>query len=87
MLFKSIIAPATALLFAGQAFAGAVEAGNQMQERTAQIATDPVSACNCPNNCSHKSGSSCKYYSGPSDSSPIDSGKCAWRGSTLICVV
>ncbi|KAH8905246.1 hypothetical protein BR93DRAFT_970051 [Coniochaeta sp. PMI_546] len=87
MLFKSIIAPVTAVLFVGQAIAAAVETGNQIQERAAQIATDPVSACNCPNNCSHKKGSSCRYYSGPSDSSPVDSGHCEWRGSTLICIV
>lgn len=31
-------------------------------------------ACNCPNNCSHKSGSSCKYYSGPSSDSTVISG-------------
>ena len=34
-----------------------------------------VSACNCPNNCSHKAGSSCKYYSGPSDNSPVVKGR------------
>lgn len=31
-------------------------------------------ACNCPNNCRHVSGSSCKYYSGPSDTSTVISG-------------
>jgi hypothetical protein len=33
-----------------------------------------VYACNCPNNCKHKQGSSCKYYSGPSDKSKVISG-------------
>lgn len=41
MLFKSIIAPVTAVLFIGQAIAAAVETGNEVQERAAQIATDP----------------------------------------------
>ncbi|THC89984.1 hypothetical protein EYZ11_010558 [Aspergillus tanneri] len=40
-------------------------------------------ACNCPNNCSHKQGSSCKYYSGPSDGSQVVSGKCEYQGSQL----
>jgi hypothetical protein len=33
-----------------------------------------VSACNPPNNGDHTVGSSCKYYSGPSDSSPVIDG-------------
>jgi hypothetical protein len=31
-------------------------------------------ACNCPNNCSHKKGSSCKYYKNFSDSGPVAKG-------------
>uniref|UniRef100_A0A0W0FYJ1 Uncharacterized protein n=1 Tax=Moniliophthora roreri TaxID=221103 RepID=A0A0W0FYJ1_MONRR len=59
----------TTLLFAGQAFGAAM------------TATDPVSACNPPYNGDHVAGSSCQYYSGPSDNSPvIDGGK-------LICMV
>lgn len=33
-----------------------------------------VAACNPPNNGDHKVGSSCKFFSGPSDSSPVISG-------------
>ncbi|CDO73821.1 hypothetical protein BN946_scf185015.g150 [Trametes cinnabarina] len=59
MLFnlKTIAFAAVTLLFAGQAAASAL------------IATDPVSACNCPNNCSHEAGSDCKFKAGPSTSS------------------
>ena len=35
----------------------------------------PDYACNCPNNCSYKEGSSCKFYGGPSDNSGIISGR------------
>ncbi|KAI1206703.1 uncharacterized protein F4807DRAFT_437961, partial [Annulohypoxylon truncatum] len=62
MQFKSAAISAIALLFAGQAMGAAL------------IATDPVAACNCPNNCSHGNGSSCKYRAGPSDSSSVVSG-------------
>jgi hypothetical protein len=51
-------------------------------QSTSHIINTPrvVSACNCPNNCSHKQGSSCKFYSGPSDTSKVISG----RESTLL---
>ncbi|KAG6034675.1 hypothetical protein E4U41_006460 [Claviceps citrina] len=38
------------------------------------IATDAYHACNCPNNCSYKAGSGCKYRGGPSGNSPVLSG-------------
>ncbi|OTA99820.1 hypothetical protein M426DRAFT_30206, partial [Hypoxylon sp. CI-4A] len=56
------IVSAIALLFAGEAMGAAL------------IATDADAACNCPNNCSHGNGSSCKYYAGPSDGSTVVSG-------------
>ncbi|KAK7038790.1 hypothetical protein VNI00_010677 [Paramarasmius palmivorus] len=65
---------AIAILFAGQAFGATL------------TATDPVSACNPPNNGDHTVGSSCKYYSGPSDSSPVVSGECTDVGGTLTCI-
>ena len=34
-----------------------------------------VAACGPPNNGGHHIGSSCKFYSGPSDTSPIISGR------------
>ncbi|KAI0894046.1 hypothetical protein F4806DRAFT_473743 [Annulohypoxylon nitens] len=75
MQFKSALVSAVALLFAGQAMGAAM------------IATDPVAACNCPNNCSHISGSSCKYRAGPSDSSSVVSGKCTpQNGGQLKCM-
>jgi hypothetical protein len=44
-----------------------------------------VSACNCPNNCRHKQGSSCKFYSGPSDTSSVISGsESAPPNSTML---
>ncbi|KAI1267712.1 hypothetical protein F5Y18DRAFT_424847 [Xylariaceae sp. FL1019] len=51
------------------------------------VATDPYYACNCPNNCSHKENSKCKYHIGPSDGSPVAKGVCAYRGGSLSCVV
>ncbi|ESK88840.1 hypothetical protein Moror_17062 [Moniliophthora roreri MCA 2997] len=63
-----------AVLFAGQVFGAAT------------IATDPVSACNPPNNGDHHAGSSCKFYSGPSDSSPVVDGVCVDQSGTLTCV-
>ncbi|KAF9258710.1 hypothetical protein L218DRAFT_876652 [Marasmius fiardii PR-910] len=75
MLFKTAtFIPALVALFAGQAMGSAL------------IATDPVSACGPPNNRGHKAGSSCKYYSGPSDNSPVLSGTCVNRDGKLICV-
>ncbi|KAI1649663.1 uncharacterized protein F4817DRAFT_313390 [Daldinia loculata] len=74
MYFKTAIVSAVALLFAGQAMGAAL------------IATNPDAACNCPNNCSHKDGSSCKYYAGPSDSSTVVSGKCRNQNGSLTCV-
>ncbi|KAK7688169.1 hypothetical protein QCA50_008539 [Cerrena zonata] len=63
-----------AMLVVGQAHAAAL------------IATDPVSACGPPNNGNHHLGSSCKYYSGPSDSSPVVSGTCINQNGRLTCV-
>ncbi|KAF4332894.1 antifungsal 2 [Fusarium beomiforme] len=62
-------------------------AGEAVAAITPLIATDPVSACQCPRNCSHKSGSKCKYYSGPSSDTSVLSGKCAYRdGLGLVCI-
>ncbi|KAK7038786.1 hypothetical protein VNI00_010673 [Paramarasmius palmivorus] len=70
----SAIFSVVAVLFVGQALGAA------------QIATDPVAACNPPNNGDHHGGSSCKFYSGPSDSSHVVSGICIDQGGTLTCV-
>jgi hypothetical protein len=84
MYFKNIIAAATVALFAGQAMGAALIAtdpsvfpSTSLQAKQSILIFLPivVSACNCPNNCSHKAGSSCKFYSGPSDSSPVSSGR------------
>ncbi|KAF9257327.1 hypothetical protein L218DRAFT_113911 [Marasmius fiardii PR-910] len=75
MLFKpATVISALAVLFAGQAMGSAL------------TATDPVSACGPPNNGGHKAGSSCKYYSGPSDKSRVLHGTCVNRDGKLICV-
>ncbi|KAI1649664.1 uncharacterized protein F4817DRAFT_313391 [Daldinia loculata] len=50
MYFKTAIVSAIALLFAGQAMGAA------------PIAADARAACNCPDNCFRKPGSSCEYY-------------------------
>ncbi|KAK7688258.1 hypothetical protein QCA50_008628 [Cerrena zonata] len=77
------VAVAAALVFVGQ-----VQAANTIP-RAALIATDPaknIAACNPPNNGDHKVGSSCKFFSGPSDSSPVVSGTCIDQSGTLTCV-
>ncbi|CAL1713019.1 unnamed protein product [Somion occarium] len=71
---------AAAMLFVGQ-----VQAGMNIP-RAALIATDPVAACNPPNNEDHTTGSSCKFFSGPSDDSPVISGTCVPQDGTLTCV-
>ena len=70
MFFRSLLAATTVAFFAAQA-AGApsfitsdeVKAVSSNNEaRAALIAPDAINACNCPNNCRHKFGSSCKFY-------------------------
>ncbi|KAI1370513.1 hypothetical protein F4677DRAFT_438247 [Hypoxylon crocopeplum] len=65
---------ALSVLFAGQAMGAAL------------TATDPVSACNCPNNCSHGLGSSCAYKAGVSTDGSTINGKCADVSGTLTCI-
>ncbi|KAH9887058.1 hypothetical protein C8Q73DRAFT_795083 [Cubamyces lactineus] len=76
MLFnmRAMLIAALALLFTSRAMGDA------------QIATNPVAACNCPNNCGYKAGHSCKFYAGPSDNSPVLSGKCVHKHGKLTCV-
>ncbi|KAL0571689.1 hypothetical protein V5O48_010268 [Marasmius crinis-equi] len=75
MFFRTAtIISTVAVLFVGQAMGAAL------------IATDPVSACGPPNNADHHAGSSCKFFAGPSDSSPVISGSCVDRSGTLTCV-
>ncbi|GAB1216057.1 hypothetical protein ATERTT37_005262 [Aspergillus terreus] len=84
MHFTTALLSAMALLAANQVIGAAVEVPRDVD--AIQIATSPYYACNCPNNCSHKEGSSCKYYSGPSDDSKVISGKCEYQGSQLNCI-
>lgn len=46
----------------------------RVTERLAVCILFSVAACNPPNNGGHTTGSSCKFFSGPSDSSPVISG-------------
>ncbi|KAF7594828.1 hypothetical protein BBP40_008158 [Aspergillus hancockii] len=62
----------------------ALLAANQVIGASVEVPRDY--ACNCPNNCKHKQGSGCKYYSGPSDKSNVISGKCEWQGNQLNCI-
>ncbi|KAF1959723.1 hypothetical protein CC80DRAFT_489823 [Byssothecium circinans] len=78
MFSKTVIVAAISALFASQAIAAAVS----MDERAAMIAPDPIAACNCPNNCRHKNGSSCKFY----DNGNTISGECQIEGDHLKCV-
>ncbi|KAL5358290.1 hypothetical protein BJX96DRAFT_146290, partial [Aspergillus floccosus] len=84
MHFSTALFSVMALLAAHQVIGASVEVPRGID--AAQIATSPFYACNCPNNCKHKKGSSCKYYSGPSDKSKVISGKCEWQGNQLNCI-
>ncbi|KAK3950004.1 hypothetical protein QBC32DRAFT_316262 [Pseudoneurospora amorphoporcata] len=87
MLFKSAIIFTFALCMASHDLGAAIETPTEIDSPVhAFIATDPYYACNCPNNCRHKVGTGCKFYSGPSDTSGIINGKCASRDGTLTCV-
>ncbi|CCC05439.1 hypothetical protein SMACR_09189 [Sordaria macrospora] len=87
MQFMSAIISAFALCMASHALGAAIDSPVQdIEAADPLIATDPFYACNCPNNCSHKAGSGCKYHSGPSDKSSVVKGKCVVRGGGLTCV-
>ncbi|KAK0702737.1 hypothetical protein B0H67DRAFT_595030 [Lasiosphaeris hirsuta] len=89
MLFQTAISAAVALFSAHQAMASAVPISQEAAVDVPVnilIATDSYFACNCPNNCSHKQGSSCKYFTGPSNNSPVAKGKCARRDGQLVCI-
>ncbi|KAK7992374.1 hypothetical protein PG988_001168 [Apiospora saccharicola] len=83
MQFSTSFFTTIALLMASSAMGAAVAPAGQVDTREINVATDPVSACNCPNNCSHKNGSSCKFWS--SDGGHQISGKCVGNES-LVCV-
>ncbi|KAI0127381.1 hypothetical protein BJ170DRAFT_683228 [Xylariales sp. AK1849] len=92
MFSKTFIISAAALLCANQVMGAAItERSELINERAALIATDAYYACNCPNNCSYKKGTKCKFYSGPSDTSDTNSGTCQYPNSnpyaSLECVV
>ncbi|KAK9414997.1 hypothetical protein SUNI508_10602 [Seiridium unicorne] len=76
MLFKSVIISAITLFSANGVMAAAINPGSEVDARAALTATDAYSACNCPNNCKHKYGGSCKYLQGPSTNSDSISGHC-----------
>jgi hypothetical protein len=73
-----------AMMLAGQAVASPTERAILIATDPGKLETSRtpisvsqmllVSACNPPNNGDHTVGSSCKYYSGPSDSSPAVDG-------------
>ncbi|KFY00055.1 hypothetical protein O988_03546 [Pseudogymnoascus sp. VKM F-3808] len=84
MLFKTSFISAIALLAANQVIGAAVELPRG--EAGILIATDPYYACNCPNNCSYKPGTGCRFYSGPSDNSKVLKGKCQNKNGKLTCI-
>ncbi|KAK8024403.1 hypothetical protein PG993_012469 [Apiospora rasikravindrae] len=75
MQFRAALASAAALFFAAQTMGAALDTGSDLDTRAVLIATDKYTACNCPNNCSHKSGSSCKYRQDGTNGSPTFSGQ------------
>ncbi|KAK8101884.1 uncharacterized protein PG998_006706 [Apiospora kogelbergensis] len=85
MLFKATLASAATLLFAAQAMGATMNTGSDLDARAVLVATDKVSACNCPNNCSHKAGSSCKYRKDGTNGSPTIKGKCSDINGKLVC--
>ncbi|KAK6066487.1 hypothetical protein SCUP234_03993 [Seiridium cupressi] len=90
MLFKTVFVCAVTLFSANGALGAAIDKSSEVEARAALVATDAYSACNCPNNCKHARGDSCKYYSGPSDNSEVTTGHCyfpnANPGASLECV-
>ncbi|KAL3443336.1 hypothetical protein BJX65DRAFT_285589 [Aspergillus insuetus] len=44
--------------------------------QAAAVATNPVAACQKPNNAGKKAGDSCGYFSTPSTDGPIQGGHC-----------
>jgi hypothetical protein len=68
MFSKSLLATAAVVFFAAQAaaapsaMAGSNIEASSNESRAVQIAPDAINACNCPNNCQHKLGDSCKFY-------------------------
>ncbi|KAL2203314.1 hypothetical protein CC79DRAFT_1373459 [Sarocladium strictum] len=92
MYAKTFIYSVFALVAAHQTFAAAVPEDTKEASKDAAIliATDAYYACNCPNNCGHSEGSSCKYYGGPSDTDDIISGTCNYpngnRFASIECV-
>ncbi|KAF2153537.1 hypothetical protein K461DRAFT_293795 [Myriangium duriaei CBS 260.36] len=82
MQFKTALLSLTTLLLATGTMAAAVpEAGQGVSARATLIAPDPTSACNCPKNCSHHAGSSCKFYRNGN----VITGVCNDVGGHLIC--
>ncbi|KAJ2971063.1 hypothetical protein NUW58_g9522 [Xylaria curta] len=75
------------LLMASQAVGASVGAPVStptIVDRAANTATDPYHACNCPKNCSHKAGSSCKYYT--NEHGNVYKGSCAYGSDgALYC--
>ncbi|KAF7556333.1 hypothetical protein G7Z17_g1494 [Cylindrodendrum hubeiense] len=64
---------------------GSVSNNAIVAERAIAIATNPLSACNCPHNCDYNEGHDCRFYSGPSTNSEVNSGKCTLINHLLIC--
>lgn len=68
MFFKTLLATTAVALFAAQAMAAPPATTNSEvkavlnETRDVRIAPDAISACNCPNNCRHRLGDSCKFY-------------------------
>ncbi|KAK6855598.1 hypothetical protein PG995_007749 [Apiospora arundinis] len=85
MLVRAALASAAALLFAAQTMGAAIDIGSDLDTRAALIAPDKYNACQCPNNCSHKEGSSCKYKRDKAPGSPVISGHCAFVNGQLEC--
>ncbi|KAF2645013.1 hypothetical protein P280DRAFT_514471 [Massarina eburnea CBS 473.64] len=85
MYSKTIVLAAISALFATQAIGASINVNARsvsVEERAALIAADPVAACNCPGNCKHKNGDSCKFY----ENGNTLSGQCVTDGDHLKCV-
>jgi hypothetical protein len=70
MFFKTLLAATTVAFFTAQAAGapsfmtgdGAKAIRSNDNTMGVLIAPDSIDACNCPNNCQHKVGNSCKFY-------------------------
>ncbi|KAK3396190.1 hypothetical protein B0T20DRAFT_264213 [Sordaria brevicollis] len=90
MLFKSssAIISIFALCMVSHALGASIPPSTEPINSPINIYTarGPYLACNCPDNCEYRPGSTCKFYKDPLDvSSGVLKGRCGYHGKILYC--